>query len=301
MPAPGELPCPWVIWTLIGLVRHRDRQVWVGEIVSTRLQGDMGQVATFGALGHPEARPETGTVPGMPEWEYRFHGRGRCLTHKVNGEEVDVDFHGEDAEAIDCYFYLNYLRSLRRPPEPERRLVELHPSVEAISLAVDELREVGLLEAGASHVGRLSSEVLSRRRSVTDFCAAWQDETRRPELAGWIGDWEAADAMLKRKVDSKDSAWVTRRAEETRSRRLQQLHEEYETGHSDLALMALADMRAAGLPELLTRTLHGPVSRASLVALDQADARADAAEWCADVYALFGRADPGGQPLHPYP
>jgi hypothetical protein len=64
--------------------------------------------------------------------------------------------------------------------------------------------------------------------------------------------------------------------------------------------MALADMRAAGLPELLTRTLRGPVSRESLVALDQADARADAAEWCADVYALFGRADPGGQPPHPY-
>src|SRR5262245_58737115 len=89
LPAAGELPSPWETWTLIGLVRHRDRQNWVAEIIRTRLHGDPARLAKFGALGgHPEAVKPRGVVPGMPEWEYYFHGRGCCLTHKVNGDEI---------------------------------------------------------------------------------------------------------------------------------------------------------------------------------------------------------------------
>jgi hypothetical protein len=36
LPAAGALPPPWESWALIGLVRHRQRQLWVGEVVTTR-------------------------------------------------------------------------------------------------------------------------------------------------------------------------------------------------------------------------------------------------------------------------
>jgi hypothetical protein len=49
-------------------------------------------------LGHPEGVPQSGPVPGLPEWEYYFHGRGCSLTHKVEGDEIDVDFWDDSAE-----------------------------------------------------------------------------------------------------------------------------------------------------------------------------------------------------------
>src|SRR3954451_8960945 len=72
-PEPGRLPSPWETWTLIGLARHRKRQFWVADIIRTLLQGDPSVLAVLGALGHPEGVPQSGPVPGMPEWEYYFH------------------------------------------------------------------------------------------------------------------------------------------------------------------------------------------------------------------------------------
>lgn len=63
-------------------------------------------------MAHPEDRPDQ-QVPGLEEWEYRFHGIGCCLTHRLTGERIDVDFVGDHAEGFD--FYLNYLESLRQP------------------------------------------------------------------------------------------------------------------------------------------------------------------------------------------
>src|SRR4051812_29391440 len=82
LPAAGELPPPWETWALIGLVRHRHRQLWVGEVVTTRLNGSLPEIARMGALGHPEGLSQSGLVPGLPEWEYSFHGKGCCLTHR---------------------------------------------------------------------------------------------------------------------------------------------------------------------------------------------------------------------------
>src|SRR5262245_29296652 len=100
LPDPGRLPPPWLTWTLITLVRHRDRQRWVGDVVRNRLDGDLLRVARAGSMGHPEGRPQRGPVPGLPEWEYFFHGIGCCLTHRVTGEEIDVNFFGDHAEGF---------------------------------------------------------------------------------------------------------------------------------------------------------------------------------------------------------
>jgi hypothetical protein len=40
LPAAG-LPSPWETWALIGLARHRRRRLRVGEVISTRLGGNL--------------------------------------------------------------------------------------------------------------------------------------------------------------------------------------------------------------------------------------------------------------------
>ena len=67
LPNPGALPSPWETWTLIGLVRHRERQLWVADIIRRRLRGDPSDLAAMGALGHPTDVEQSGCVPGMPE------------------------------------------------------------------------------------------------------------------------------------------------------------------------------------------------------------------------------------------
>jgi hypothetical protein len=83
LPGAGALPTPWETWTLIGLIRHRDRQYWVREIIQNRLRGDSAMLGALGALGHPEGVKQSGSVPGMTEWEYFFHkrtGRGHSYS-----------------------------------------------------------------------------------------------------------------------------------------------------------------------------------------------------------------------------
>ncbi|HEY8503001.1 MAG TPA: hypothetical protein VIL46_00365, partial [Gemmataceae bacterium] len=143
LPDVGDLPSPWETWLLVGLVRHRARQLWVGEIVRTRLGGDLGTIARLGALGHPDAVPGRGTVPGLPEWECYFHGIGCCVTHKVRGDRIDVNFHGDSAEYFDEWFYIWYLKSLREPEPAERRLLELYPSFEPVRLGIADLLAAG--------------------------------------------------------------------------------------------------------------------------------------------------------------
>src|SRR5205823_620923 len=57
LPTPGQLPLPWLTWTLIALVRHRERQIWVDDVIRVRLDGDLLRIARAGAMGHPEGRP----------------------------------------------------------------------------------------------------------------------------------------------------------------------------------------------------------------------------------------------------
>src|SRR5205814_1901035 len=85
LPPPGSLPSPWVTWTLIGLARHRERQEWVAEVVQSWLGGDRDALSRGGAAAHPDGLPQYGVVPGMPEYEYFFHGCGCRLTHRATG------------------------------------------------------------------------------------------------------------------------------------------------------------------------------------------------------------------------
>jgi len=196
LPEPGVLPSPWNTWTLIGLTRHHKRQLWVAEIIRTRLRGALADLAALGALGHPNGVSHSGPVPGMPDWEYYFHGRGCCINHKIDGDAIDVDFWDDSADYFDTFFYKNYLQSLRRPEPPEQRLRELHPSARAVTIAVTDLLAAGALTplpGSDSHPYRLADEVMAVADDIDAFCTAWPHPDRRVWLSALIGDWLAAD------------------------------------------------------------------------------------------------------------
>jgi hypothetical protein len=301
LPGPGALPSPWEAWALIGLVRHRERQLWVAEIVRGRLGGDLSALSALGALGHPEGVPQSGPVPGMPGWEYYFHGRGCCISHKVDGDAIDVDFWDDSAEYVDTYFYKNYLESLRRPEPPEQRLRELHPSARAVGIAIHDLAALGALSplpGREGHPYRFADGVLSSAGAVAAFCTAWADANRRVRLAALIGDWLAADDAAGGRPDLK--AVTSPRAEQCREVRRQRLRRELgEPYRGADAMQALADVGAADLDGRLGEALLGPPSGSTSAALEVIGGQDDP-RWCPRVHALFSRVAPAGEIPQPH-
>lgn len=295
-PEPGMLPLPWETWTLIGLVRHRERQLWVAEIVQTRLRGDISRIAEMGAMGHPEELPQSGSVPGLSEWEFYFHGIGCCLTHKVKGDSIDVDFYVDSAEYFDPYFYSNYLESVRSPEPPELRLRELFRSLRPLKISIDELTKEGGLSPlpESSNCPRVSTEVLLCERAINSFCQAWENITSRLWLAALIGDWVAARACAT--GDPTLEQLTTRCAEKVTQLRGEQLRNQ--TGHVAAdALYGLEELNAADrdLESAFQSNPSGLVS-AALEIVEQRDG----AQWCPQVFALFRRVNPRGPIPEPH-
>ena len=296
LPEPGGLPSPWETWTLIGLVRHRERQLWVETVVRTRLRGDPADLAAIGALGPPEGVKQSGSVPGLPEWEYYFHGRGCCLPHKVNGDAIDVDFWDDSAEYFDAYFYTRYLDSLRHPEPAEERLKELHRSLRPVGIAIKDLVAGGALTPLPEHEShpRISEEVLAHADAIEAFCLAWAVPARRLWLAALIGDWPAAADAAAGKPELEGVTGP--RAEECRRQRRERLLKETGYPAAD-ALHGLAEIGAAD--ESLGAAFKGPPSGLVSAALEIAGEQDDP-RWCASVYALFCRVNPSGQLPEPH-
>lgn len=301
LPDPGTLPSPWETWTLVGLARHRGRQLWVADLIRTRLRGAPSDLAAVGALGHPAGVPQSGPVPGLPEWEYYFHGRGCCLTHKVDGDRIDVDFYGDTAEYFDTFFYRNYLESLRRPEPPEQRLRELHPSARAVTIAVDDLLAAGALtplEDRESHPYRLADEVIAALDAIDAFCTAWSEPERRLWLAALVGDWPAADEAAAGRPES--TALTGRRARRCKEMRWERLRRNLGQPFQGAdALQALADLKAPDTDQRVADALRGPPTGLVSAALDVIGRQNDP-EWCGQVYELFARTDPAAQAPQPH-
>lgn len=301
LPDADRLPSPWETWTILNLIRHHKRQRWVADIVRTRLRGSLSELAKHGALGHAEGIPQSGPVPGLPEWEYYFHGRGCCISHKVDGDRIDVDFFDDSADYFDPFFYENYLKSLRRAEPPEQRLRELHPSAAALTIAITDLLAAGALMPLAgrdSHAYRLADELIDRSGEFESFCSAWADPKRRLWLAALVGDWLAADEAAAGQPEL--TAVTGPRAAACREIRRQRLHHDSENQFARAdALYAMADLRACDLDESLDLALRGTPSGLTSSALDILGATADS-RWCARVYELFCRVDPNGPIPQPH-
>lgn len=301
LPSPGASPSPWLTWTLIALLRHRQRQLWVGQIMRERLDGDLGLIASGGAFAHPETRPQRGPVPGLPEWEYYFHGYGCCLTHRVHGEEIDVDFFGDHAECFDVFFFINYLRSLREPDLPECRLIELHPSFEPLRLACVTLEQLGFLHRSEDRAPRLSEAMVRHEDRVDAFCQSLDSLDKRWDLAARIGDWPLALAKLPDDADVELRRLVVARSEAVVADRVAEMKAIFEAGEETrLALLGLSDANASDLAAMIRQALRGPISETTSSALSLINKQSMPNCWCEDVYTLFRRLDPHAQLPEPY-
>jgi hypothetical protein len=301
LPLPGALPSPWETWTLIGLVRHRERQFWVADIIRNRLRGTPADLAAMGALGHPQGVPQSGPVPGLPEWEYYFHGRGCCLTHKIDGDRIDVDFWDDSAEYFDTFFYTWYLESLRHPEPPEQRLRDLHRSVRPVRIAVEDLVATGALTplpGRDAQPPRVSDAVLDHLDAIEAFCAAWANPANRLWLGALCSDWLAAHEAAEGRPDL--TAITGPRAAQCRElRRLRLQRDLGEQNKAADALHAIADLGTADIEQCLIDVLSGPPTGAISAALDIIGQQDDP-RWCPHLYTLFRRTDPAQQAPCPH-
>lgn len=297
LPAPSTLPSPWLTWLMIGLFRHRERQAWVKSVVIHRLQADIEAISSHGYSGHPSHLKPTGTVPGMSDWEYDFHGIGCRLSHKVSGEEIDVDFRADSAEYFDEYFYSNYLKSLRMPEPPEQRLLSLYPSTRTIRLAFEALREAEILipfSDQSQNALRLTDELMRFDSVIESVCRSWEDPANTIWLAAIIGDWPAADdAAAECPEVQQITAPLAQQCRQIRRNQLLRV-----TGHSTSdVLFGLVELDG-GRAELVA-ALQGPPTSVMSAAIKIIETQPDPT-WIPLVHAAFLRLNPAGSPPEPH-
>lgn len=287
---------PWQTWTLLGLVRHRQRNQFVADVMREKLQGDEHSLASAGAFGHPEI-PPSGVVPGLIEWRYYFHGRGCCLTHRTTGEAIDVDFFDETADWIDEFFYGTYLESLQTPTFVEQRLLALHPSVGTIVIAVEELVSLGLLEQFAdSNAVRLAFPDDALNQALETMAPRWEDESVQRAFSAAVGDGLLLhDLAAGSSVES-----ITRLREQTIDRRTKDLlsHAGSKRARQE-TLTALHEIRSPQLPKLLAKALQQQPSGTMSSAVSII-AEIDDPQWCDDLKKLLRRLGSNGELPEPH-
>lgn len=261
---------PWALCALVALDRHRRRQQWVGDVVRTHLGGDPKLLARLGAAGHPEHLAQQGDTPGLPGWTYFFHGRGCCLTHAETGASINVDFVDDGrTDAIDPYFFAEYLRSLQRPGPVEARLITLHPSFRTVAVSIAELVEHGLVRAEES--GSLASLTAESRAHEA--------------LLRELGERLAADGAITEDALARRRGWLRARDR---------------TDTKGSSLRALAETAPDDLATVLSDALEvRPVDARSSIALELI-AQQDDPQHCAAVWALFCALDPSGAIPQPH-
>jgi hypothetical protein len=295
-----DIPSPWVTWTLILSICQAARQRWAAEVVRDRLGVDPEKLADHDVQGHPTYQPNEGGVPGLPEWEYHFHGRTCYLRNPLTGEVIYLDDRGPDRDQVLPGRLRMYLRQVPQPAAPKRRLRELGPSTGNVGPAVAELWKTGVLTRPCGHWFGffLASETRELVPLVDQFARAWEDPAQRLWLGPLIGDWMAAhEAALAR--GREDLLAVTaQQAALCRERRLAELQRFLDTDcdHYDEFLVeeileALHELGAVKeLKGPLEKVLQDPDSPNTATALEIVTKLADAA-WCPQVEALWKRLD----------
>ena len=244
-----DLPSPWITWTLLALIRHRKRQMWVRNIVRNNLHADVERIGTRGWMGHPKDIPNTGLVPRLTDWEYRLHGIGCCLTNRLTGELIDVDFIDGQARFIRLWFFVNFLNSLKEPECCERRLIELHPSIQTVELTVRELVDCRIIRGHQGYqILSLPKFTKEDQRLVDEFCSLWHDPTKRSNLAVGIGDWPAVQDSLPTDATDNNRKSIIDRAGEFISLRIASSRKLF--WDSPVSSLALADLADWGDPEV---------------------------------------------------
>jgi hypothetical protein len=288
---------PWESWTLLGLIRHRDRQQFVADSIMYRLNAEQDTIAAAGALGHPK-NPQQGVVPGLPEWEYFFHGRGCCLTHRISGEAIDVDFYDSSADWTDAFFYERFLQSLSVPQFVEQRLLELHPSLRTIQISIRQLLDDGLLERLAERLGivRLSFDYQSLKEVLDEVEAKWEDANVKRAIGAAIGDW----LLLNELQTDGFQATVIRNRQSCLTKRSDYLVGLFARHEVEAqSLLGLHEIDSPMLEKVLEDALRAEPSGATSAAIEVIS-KMNHSKWCAAVQELVGRIDPNGSAPRPY-
>lgn len=253
-------PAPWHAWLLVALARQVSRQRWLMRL----WRGPLGA----------QPRGAEGDVPGMPGWRFDFHGRGLLLV-APDGENLDVDDHGDEGLTVDPYFFAWRLQSLPDPAWPERRVRTLLPGPDVVAAALRELAAAGLVVPGEhGHAFRVVPELeaVAEDLAAIDFSAP----ARAASWAEHLGDLFLLDD---------DRAPTQLQA--YRAYLLAGLAREPGVFLDPLAF-ALPPVGFAGVCETV---VDGPVAYPAGHALELLDARDDL-PFCAAVPRLLRRADP---------
>lgn len=110
---------PWMTWLVTALLVQRERQRWHHEVTRDAYEREVSE-------GLVE-------LAGLPGWRCERHGIGLALT-APDGEFLDVDFNDETGSAIDVWFFVDRVKSLRSSERwvAERRLWNWRPGGEVI-------------------------------------------------------------------------------------------------------------------------------------------------------------------------
>lgn len=254
----------------------------MAEIIRTRLGGDLQRLSREGALGHPEERPAAGLVPGLSEWEYRFHGIGCQLTNRKDGSVVDVDFVDDTHEHIDPHFYIAFLKSLRHPERTESRIKELHPSIDALEIALGSLRATLLMAGRGSASIRFAPEVAVRGDGLLGAVRRWESKDFSSSPSEWI-DW-----LSSGEKDSK-----------VRLDRIANLKEQLNGSSSPAALRGLVGLRVSDLDDHIRSVLRGSAAGGLAAALELISINDDP-KWCKVVFEVLEQLSSGKYGGHPY-
>ncbi|RLS57113.1 MAG: hypothetical protein DWH91_05080 [Planctomycetota bacterium] len=286
---------PWTVWLLMSLVRQVERQRWVTSILVSKLGVDMDGMSVAGALAHPPV-PQSGLVPEHTDWEYYFHGRGCCLSNRITGESIDVDFYDGISDWIDDFFFVRFLESLKKPEPIEHRLIHLHPTIETVVLGINQLLDEGLLQKHSdSKVFKPLDDFQDLADDIEVINTELGKDTKRVSVANFLSDW-----LLTVTVESQgDSRASNPDAGRCISERRQYLESRFAESKSErLALMALCDL-VPNSTEYLRHALSKSPSGTTSAALDIV-ARRSAEDWSEQVYGLMCRTDPSGELPQPY-
>src|SRR5580704_13201575 len=170
----------WACWPTM-TIRSR-RGPW--KVPTTRSKPCSGRPSATAMRSSSSSKSWLSMRPStlLSDDPYYFHGRGCCISHKIDGDAIDVDFWDDSAEYFDTFFFKKYLESLRRPQPPEQRLRELHPSARAVTIAINDLIALGALTPlpdHGTHPYYITGDVLASADAIASFCSAWTDPQQR--------------------------------------------------------------------------------------------------------------------------
>src|SRR5262249_18515918 len=155
------------------------------------------------------------------------------------------------------------------------------------------------LKADARDRFRIVEDVLAHHNAIEVFCREWERSGKRLRLAAMIGDWLAAEDAACLSSDANLKRMVSERAAKCRALRYAGLAlPQFEEMAQADALLEMVDSAAPALEARLEKALNGPVSAATLRAVEIIDRRNDPHS-CPVVARLLRRLDPEKAAPHP--